>query len=138
MLALVPWRDKAQSAKDRGFPGSMGSRPFQLIRPWFACKARSTPDPKMPQSKAMYNPRLSGTLIGCLRFCRGVVRPKVQNRSFPGSMGSRPFQLIRPWFVCKARSTPIPKMTQSVAIFKPSAFRHFDRMFAVVSWRGKA
>ena len=95
--------------QNRGIPGSIDFRPFRLIRPKFACKTRLTPDPQMIQSKAIYNPPLSDTLIGCLRLCRGVIRPKVQNRGIPGSMGSRPFLLIRPWFACKASSTPIQR-----------------------------
>ena len=73
--------------KNQGNPRSMDYRPFRLTRPKFACKARSTPDPKTIQSKAMYIHRLSGTLIECLRFCRGVETPQVQKSSHSGING---------------------------------------------------
>ena len=106
-------RVKRSRRKNRGIQGSMDSRPFQLLRHFFARKARSTPDPKMIRSKAMYNPRLLSTLIERLRLCRGVARLEVQNQGIQGSMDSRPFRLIRPKFACKARSAPYPKMIQT-------------------------
>jgi hypothetical protein len=55
----------------------MDSRPFRLIRPWFAGKARFRTDPKMIQSKAMYNLQLSSSLIRCLRLVGALGRPTV-------------------------------------------------------------
>ena len=105
--------------KNLGISGSIDFRPFQLIRPWFACKARSTPDPKMIQSKGMFNPQFLGTFNGYLRLWRGVVGPRCKNQGIPGSIDFRPFQLICPWFACEARSTPDPKMIKSKAKYNP-------------------
>ena len=100
-----------------GHSGINVFRPFRLIRPKFACKARSTPEPKMIQSKAMYSLHLSGTLIGCLRLCRGVLQGSMSdNPDIQGSMDSRPFRLILPWFACKSSLTPETKIIQYKAI----------------------
>ena len=51
LLCHVVARPKVQKS---GHNGINDSRPFRLIRPWFACNARSTPYPKMIKSMAMY------------------------------------------------------------------------------------
>jgi hypothetical protein len=129
---------QGQMYKNRGIQGSMDSWPFRLIRPWFACKAKSTPVPKMIQSSAMLKPRLLWTLIGCLRLCRGVVRPKVQKSGHSGINGfpaiSTDSSLVRKQDKINtcSKDDPVQRNAQT------SAFMDFDPMLALVPRRCKA
>ena len=107
----MPKVEKSGHYEINGFPAI--SADSSLV----AFKVRSTPVLKMIQSKVMYNSRLSVTLIGYLHLSRGVAKKMCDNQDIQGSMDSRPFRLIRPWFACKARSTPDPEMMQSKAIY---------------------
>ena len=116
----------------------MDSRPFRLIRPKFACKARSTPDPKMIQSSEMYKFYVLGNLIECLRFCRGVARPKVQKswhsriNGFPAISADSSLVRVDEKISTCSKDDPVQGTVHH------SAFRYFDRMLALVPWRGKA
>ena len=98
------------------------------------------PDPKMIQSKAMYNARLLlvGTLVGCLRLCRGVLRPKVQKSRHSGINGSPAISADSSLVRVQGEINTYSKDAPVQGKVQPSAFRHFDRMLALVPWRGKA
>ena len=116
----------------------MDFRPFRLIRPWFLCKVGSTPVSKMMHSKAMYSPRLSDIFIGCFHLCLGVARPKVQKSRHSGINGfpaiSADSSLVRVQGKINTCSKDDPVQSN----VQLSAFMHFDRMLALVPWRGKA
>jgi hypothetical protein len=101
----------------------MDSGAFRSVRPRCAIKTRLRPVPKLIQSKAKYSSRVLRTLIGCLRLCRGVARPKVQKSGHSRIIEFRPFRLIHPWFACEAGSSSNPKLIQSKAKYKSRVSR---------------
>ena len=67
----------------KGFHGPIDSRPYLAVPSRCATKSRLRPVPKLIQSKAMYNVRVSLTLIGCFRAYGGVGRLKsLKRRAF--------------------------------------------------------
>ena len=70
-LACIWWREKAQVDKNR-VTRTHGYRPFRSVLPRCATESRLRAVPKFIQSKAMYKPRVSRTLIGGLRAYGGV------------------------------------------------------------------
>ena len=66
--------EKAQVDEMNGFHGPNESRPFWAVPPRCATETRLRPVPKLIQSKSMYEPRVSRTLIEGSRAYGGVGR----------------------------------------------------------------
>jgi hypothetical protein len=64
---------------NQDYHGLIDSQPFWSFHPRFACKCkgRSRPLRKTIHSREVYYTRLSDSLIGFLRLCGGVERPKL-------------------------------------------------------------
>ena len=92
-LACIRWRGKAQVDEKKGFHGPIDFRPFRAAPPRCANETRLRAVPNLIQSKAMYKPRVSRTLIGGLHAYDGVGRLKsVKSRAvtdplIPGHFG---------------------------------------------------
>jgi hypothetical protein len=139
MLALVPWRGMAQGAKVRAFWNKYNpaiSTDWSLV----ACKARSTPVPKLVQSNDMLNPLLAGALIGCLHLCHVVARPKVQKSGHSGINGFPAISVDWSLVCVQGKINKCSKDDQVQGKVQPSSLVHFDRRFACIkiAWKGSS
>ena len=79
-LSCIRWRGKAQVVEKQGFHEPTDFRQFPTDTPWCATKTRLRSVSKFIQSKAVYKPRASCTLIGGLRAYGSVGRLKSLKR----------------------------------------------------------
>ena len=129
---VTPKVHKSRHSGINGFPAISAASSLDRVQ------SKSTPDSKTIQSKAMYNPQLLATLIGCLRLCRGVVSPKVHKSRHSGINGFPAISAASSLVRVQSKINTGSKDGQVQCNVQPSAFRHFDRMLALVPWRDKA